>query len=496
MPIITLAPILADPIDNSRQAGTEINPFIFLKGSLVYQVLSDSNSGFMAVFKSTAAGVNSAALDSANAPALTANSIICYSDPASSVIHIGYRAAVFFSIVTFDTATDTYSAPITSTVGGAIVFRRGIGLFYRSGSALHYVVYPDDSSGFLSYRTIDGAGTTSAAVHIITAATNTQGLFYTAFDESSGIALLFYLQSLASQRLNCITLSAADAIGAAVNITSDGAEWAEAVISSGTLNVAWVNGAGSKVYASSATVATAPTFSAAATIATITPPAAATYISITSIAGMLTVLWCLTDLSFNPGIDEIDYSQFIAAAWTAPAVFYDAITNPPAGGLPYPNQFLHTLQVLETAGGGWFAFTAMETSGACTGFILVAPGVAGISILCPVAPITAFVGVPYVSDAPVVAGDTPPDTFVLLTGPLWMTIDSLTGVVSGTPTAEGSVTYTIQVTDSLGNVAVVAAPCPLTVSNPIPPPPVCIQVPATGQETLVLYNEPLEQQGT
>ncbi len=119
-----------------------------------------------------------------------------------------------------------------------------------------------------------------------------------------------------------------------------------------------------------------------------------------------------------------------------------------------------------------------------------------ISIACPVAPLTATVGVPYVSDAPVVSGDTPPDTFVLLSGPPWMTINALTGVVSGTPTAEGLVTYTIQVTDSLGHIAVVDAPCPLTVSNPIPPPPVCIQVPATGPETLVLYNEPLEQQGT
>ncbi len=121
---------------------------------------------------------------------------------------------------------------------------------------------------------------------------------------------------------------------------------------------------------------------------------------------------------------------------------------------------------------------------------------ATITIACPVAPLTAQVGVPYASDAPVVSGDTPPDTFVLLTAPLWMTINALTGVVSGTPTAEGLVTYTIQVTDSLGNIAVVSAPCPLTVSNPIPPPPVCEQVPATGPETLVLYNEPLEQQGT
>ncbi len=119
-----------------------------------------------------------------------------------------------------------------------------------------------------------------------------------------------------------------------------------------------------------------------------------------------------------------------------------------------------------------------------------------ISILCPVAPLVAYVGVPYVSSAPVVTGDTPPDHFDLSGAPAWMSIDPLTGIVSGIPTVTGNITYTITVTDSLGNMASVAAPCPLTVSNPIPPPPVCIQVPATGPETLVLYNEPLEQQGT
>jgi len=119
-----------------------------------------------------------------------------------------------------------------------------------------------------------------------------------------------------------------------------------------------------------------------------------------------------------------------------------------------------------------------------------------LAVACPIAPLTATVGVFYQSDPPIVVGDILPDTFALLSGPSWMTIDPLTGVVSGTPDAEGTFTYTIQVTDSLDNVAVVAAPCPLTVSNPIPPPPFCILVPATPPQALVLYPEPLEQQGT
>lgn len=88
-----------------------------------------------------------------------------------------------------------------------------------------------------------------------------------------------------------------------------------------------------------------------------------------------------------------------------------------------------------------------------------------ISIACPVAPTTATVGVPYTSDAPVVTGGTAPFTFSLTAAPGWMSINSSTGVVSGTPDASGSVTYTIEVTDSSSPPlsASVPAPCPLTV---------------------------------
>jgi hypothetical protein len=46
-----------------------------------------------------------------------------------------------------------------------------------------------------------------------------------------------------------------------------------------------------------------------------------------------------------------------------------------------------------------------------------------------------------------------------------MSIDAATGVVSGIPDASGAVTYVIQVTDSLGNVADTSPGCALTVSE-------------------------------
>ncbi len=122
-----------------------------------------------------------------------------------------------------------------------------------------------------------------------------------------------------------------------------------------------------------------------------------------------------------------------------------------------------------------------------------------LAIACPVAPLTATVGVLFTSDAPIVTGGTAPFTFTLLSGPPWMTIDPLTGVVSGIPTVVGSFTYEIEVTDSLGAMATVTGPCPLTVTGvtPPPPPPFCIINPTPGTSpTVVAYDEPLELQGS
>ncbi len=87
----------------------------------------------------------------------------------------------------------------------------------------------------------------------------------------------------------------------------------------------------------------------------------------------------------------------------------------------------------------------------------------GISIACPAASGTAVIGVPFTSDPPIVSNDTGPDTFVLLSGPPWLSIDAATGAVSGTPPLSGTFTFIIQVTDSLGNIADTSPGCTLQV---------------------------------
>lgn len=489
MAVVTLAPILSDPVDQSRQSAIEINPFVFPKGNFVYEILVDSNTNKIKVQQSNYDGTGTTELDSANAPSLASSSLICYSDPSSAIIHIAYQTTGTnkVAIITINTTTKLYSSIITSTFTGTTAFGHGIGLFYRPGSGLYYVSYADAST--LNYITIDGAGVTSAPVIGPTTESVGQGLFYTKFDETSGIAFWFHLQSTGTQRFNCTTLSALDVIGTPVNITTDGIEWAEAVISGTRLDVAWINQNSTKVNTTGCTIATAPVFDAVANLNTVVAPTAVTYISITyDWLNQLSVFWCYTNLSAPPGVDEIHFSQFISAAWTAPAVFYDAVANPPSGALPYPGNFVHTLQVVKTIHNSWFAVTAMET-GTCAGFILVAPGIApnppptpglaptkcplnfddssgNVAIACPVFGSPATVGVLY-SNQMVVTGATAPLSFLITVGslPTGLTLNAVTGFITGTPTVLGTFNFTIQVIDANANSNFVS--CSITIIGDI-----------------------------
>ncbi len=194
------------------------------------------------------------------------------------------------------------------------------------------------------------------------------------------------------------------------------------------------------------------------------------------------------------------YTYTGSGTWSATStLWWDEFTDPPT---PPQSMFDEdfspfSIEVLKndgTIGVVLGLFQDLPSPFCAIQYYIETPGsTPAISIACPVSPLTATVGVFFTSDAPVVTSGTMPFTFTLVSGPLWMSINSLTGVVSGIPTATGSVTYQIMVTDSLGATATVVAPCPLSVSAG---PPACVQVPATGPETLVLYNEPLEQQGT
>jgi len=80
---------------------------------------------------------------------------------------------------------------------------------------------------------------------------------------------------------------------------------------------------------------------------------------------------------------------------------------------------------------------------------------------------TGIVGVPYTPIALFTAsGGVPPYTWSLTGQPAGLSINTSTGVISGTPTADGDFLVTVTVTDSLDNS--VFAQSPLTVTPPAP----------------------------
>ncbi len=112
---------------------------------------------------------------------------------------------------------------------------------------------------------------------------------------------------------------------------------------------------------------------------------------------------------------------------------------------------------------GTFSFTVEVTDSDAT----TADVPCSIAVIDPLtitcgSPPDAVIGQPYAHTFPA-AGGTPPYTFAISVGtlPAGLTLNTLTGVVSGTPTQSGAAGFTIQVTDSAALVATAA--CAITV---------------------------------
>lgn len=91
----------------------------------------------------------------------------------------------------------------------------------------------------------------------------------------------------------------------------------------------------------------------------------------------------------------------------------------------------------------------------------------GPSLVCTAAGSSGQVGTPFSSPAPTVTGGTQPYTFKIAgTLPGGLTLNTSTGVVSGTPSSAG--TFSVAVTDALGVAAV--ASCPIAIIAPEPGP--------------------------
>ncbi|HUE23965.1 MAG TPA: FG-GAP-like repeat-containing protein [Bryobacteraceae bacterium] len=146
-------------------------------------------------------------------------------------------------------------------------------------------------------------------------------------------------------------------------------------------------------------------------------------------------------------------------------------------------------------GTGYHNFPAANPFGTAsnTFYAFSLPGnvIAPVTVAC--AANTGQVGAPY-SSALAAAGGVPPYTFTIAAGslPPGLTLNSSTGLVSGTPTAPGSFPYTIQVADSTGTQAGTAtSSCGIAIA----PAPVTLACAANAGQLGVPYSSALAAAG-
>lgn len=109
-----------------------------------------------------------------------------------------------------------------------------------------------------------------------------------------------------------------------------------------------------------------------------------------------------------------------------------------------------------------------------------------------------IIAVPYVADTGAAHG-TPGYTFTKIAGPAWMSVDPVTGAITGTPDAVGSgITVTVRVTDSLlatadvtQTIDIVATPLLTAFFDPTPLPDGYLGVPYTADTNYINGQWPI-----
>jgi hypothetical protein len=177
-------------------------------------------------------------------------------------------------------------------------------------------------------------------------------------------------------------------------------------------------------------------------------------------------------VSATTGTVGTPYSSTIAVTGgTAPYTFTLA-----SGSLPNGLTLNSTTGVISgtPTTAGPFSFTVKVTDSTPGGSATATTSNCGITIAPPsmtaqcVSATTGTVGTPY-SSTIAVTGGTAPYTFTLASGslPNGLTLNSTTGVISGTPTTAGPFSFTVKVTDSTLGVHATAATsnCGITISG-------------------------------
>lgn len=192
----------------------------------------------------------------------------------------------------------------------------------------------------------------------------------------------------------------------------------------------------------------------------------------------LSTYWASDAFGFTPpGTPPIlAQPQWLVYTFSDPSVYvanFCLVSRPDSLWSQAPGQF--QLQISTDGAVTWTTLGSFSASWSGPGQTTCGFTVPHITCDSPPA---GTVGTAYTHTFPVTSG-TAPYTFSITAGslPTGLTLNTSTGVVSGTPSAPGTSTFTIQVTDAHGSIGFVS--CSITI-NPAPTPTISCNAPPVG----------------
>ena len=174
--------------------------------------------------------------------------------------------------------------------------------------------------------------------------------------------------------------------------------------------------------------------------------------------------------SLPNGMAGTSYAANLAASGGSPPYTWAALGNLPPGLTLNPGG---TITGTPTTSGTYSVTIQVTDSQGRTATKSLSVSITGIAITTPASLPAGTLGLAY-SQTLAVTGGTPPYTWAATPGiPPGLTINSSTGVISGTPTTTGSFSFAVQATDSTRQIAtqtftMTINPAPLTITT-VPP---------------------------